>query len=168
MIKKYIINERIRAKEVRLIDDEGKQVGIIEIEKARDLVEKKGLDLLLVSPDANPPVCRMIDFGQFRYEQQKKEKQARKSSKTNVVKELKFSPKISEHDYQVRMTSGKKFLQKGYKIKLSVFFKGREATHPEIGSELLKRYISEIEELGTQEGNFISSRRSIIAFVNPK
>jgi translation initiation factor IF-3 len=109
----------------------------------------------------------LVDFGQFRYEQQKREKQARKSGKTQVLKELKLSPKISEHDYQVRLSSGRKFLQKGYKLKVSVFFKGREMAHPEIGQEILERYIREVEDLGSPEGKFSRAPRSMLIMINP-
>jgi translation initiation factor IF-3 len=122
----------------------------------------------LVSPDAKPPVAKLVDFGQFRYEQQKKEKIAKKSGKNHVLKELKLSPKISEHDYQVRISSGRKFLTKGYKIKVSVFFKGREMAHPEIGREILSRYIQDVSDLGQQEADIIRANRSMLVIINPK
>lgn len=146
---------------------EGEQLGIVGLNDALRLADEKNLDLLLVSPDAVPPVCKLVDFGQFRYEQQKKEKLARKSGKTQVLKELKLSPKISEHDYQVRLVSGRKFLQKGYKLKVAVFFKGREMAHPELGQEILERYIREVEDLGSAEGRMSRAHRSILIMINP-
>ncbi len=126
------------------------------------------LDLLLIAPNSVPPVCKIVDYGQFRYEQKKKDKQSKKASKAQIIKELKLTPKISANDYMVRLNSGIKFLQKGYKIKLSVFFKGREMTHPEIGRAVLTRYLEEIKPYGLPETDIVQSNRSLIVILNPK
>ena len=166
--KNYILNEKIRSKEVRLIDHEGKQIGVVPIEEARKLAEEKGLDLLVVSADAAPPVCRIVDFGQYRYEQQKKDKQSKKGNRTGTVKELKMSPKISAHDYQVRLTSAKKFLQKGLKVKLTVFFRGREITHPELGKEVINKFLEDIKEIGVPESGIATQGKIFGVLINPK
>ncbi len=143
-------------------------MGIVSLENARNLAKEKELDLLLISQEANPPVCKIIDYGQFRYQQQKKEKQARKGVKGQVIKELKMSPKISEHDYQVRLAKGREFLKKRFKVKLSIFFKGREIIHPELGRNLMTRYIGDVSELGTPDSNAISVHKSILVTLSPK
>lgn len=122
----------------------------------------------MISPSATPPVCKIVDFGQFRYEQQKKEKKAKKNTKVQVIKELKLSPKISDHDYNVRLKSGIKFLQKGNLLKIAVFFKGRERSHPELGKDLLKRYTEDIKEYGEVTTGLTQSHRSLYLVINPK
>ncbi|MFC1616821.1 translation initiation factor IF-3 [Candidatus Margulisiibacteriota bacterium] len=165
--KRYIINEQIKANEVRLIDEKGTQIGVVSIEQARSQAEAVGLDLLLISAEAKPPVCRIVDFGQFRYQQQKKDKQSKKSSKTQVLKELKMSPKISEHDYNVRLTSAKKFLGKKYTVKLAIFFKGREITHPQLGKDLINRFLDDVKEVGNAACDMSTSGRIFSVMINP-
>ena len=126
------------------------------------------MDLLVVSDNTTPPVCRIVDFGQYRYEQQKKEKHNKKGGKTGSIKELKMSPKISEHDYQVRVTSAKKFLSKGHKVKLTVFFRGREITHPELGKEIINRFIGDIKEIGAPESSIQTTGKLFGVLFNPK
>ncbi len=161
------MNHQIRAKEVRLIGYEGKQVGVVDIKDAQRQAEDQGLDLLLVTQDANPPVCKIVDIGQYKYEERKKEKQARKGSRQQVVKELKMSPKISDHDYQVRLTQAKKFLDKLYTVKLSIFFKGRAITRKELGVEVIKRFIEDIKEVGTPTSQISSAHRSLCIMFGP-
>jgi len=141
----------------------------VSIERARELATERNLDLLLVSSTTNPPVCRIIDFGQFRYQQQKKEKQSKKSGRnTSTIKELKMSPKISEHDYMVRLTNAKKFLNKGFKVKLTVFFRGREITHPELGKGILERFLEDVKDLGNPESKIMSAGKIFSVVINPK
>lgn len=154
--------------EVRLIGSNGEQVGVVKTKEALSMAKDEGLDLIMISASANPPVCKIINFGQFRYNEQKKEKNAKKNSKVQVIKELKFSPKISEHDYQVRLKSGIKFLKKGNLVKASIFFKGRERSHPEIGKDLLNRYINDIKEYGDVSTGLTYSHRSLYLIINPK
>lgn len=167
-IKKHILNERIRAKEVRLIDENGKQVGVVSIQAALTQAQETGLDLLLVSEAATPPVCKLVNYGQYKYQLRKKEKQARRITKAQVVKELKMRPRISEHDFQVRVNRGIEFLQKGHKIKLTIAFRGREIIHPELGRQVLDRYLVAVKEIGSIEGSVISSNRMLFASINPK
>lgn len=167
-IKQYIINNQIRAKEVRLIDEKGERIGVLPIEKALDLAEEKSLDLLLMSADANPPVCKLVDFEHFRYEQQKKDKLAKKSSKSNVLKELKLSPNISEHDFQVRLTNAKKFLGKRFKVKVTIFFRGRQIAHPELGRQVITRFVEELKEISNLEDRIFMNERLLTATLNPK
>ena len=165
-IKKYIINNRIKAREVRLIDEAGNQVGVVETRVAQEKANAVQLDLVLISETANPPVCKIIDYGQFMYQQKKKEKQSRKSAQ--VTKELKMSPKISDHDYRVRLNRGIDFLKKKYKVKLTIFFRGREIVHQSLGETVLNRYIKEISEYGVADKNITRSGRQMIAIINPK
>jgi len=123
--------------------------------------QNQNLDLLLVTEDSDPPVCKIVDFGQYKYEQQKKEKQAKKNSKTQVVKEVKLSPKISDNDFNVRVKMGQKFLSKGYGIKLTVWFKGREAARKDLGQVVIDRYLEQISETGEAVGTPSYSQRSI-------
>lgn len=167
-IKKYIKNQHIKAKEVRIIGSQGEQLGVMPIQRALDLATTEKLDLLLISDQANPPVCKIVDFGQFRYQQQKKEKLVKKNTRAQVTKELKLSPKISDHDYNVRLKSGIKFLQKGYLIKVAVFFKGREMSHPELGKDLLNRYKEDIKEYGEITTTLTQGHRTLYVVINPK
>jgi translation initiation factor IF-3 len=164
--KKYTVNDRIKAKQVRLIDESGHQFGVINIEEARKVSADKGLDLVLISETSDPPVCKLVNYGQFMYHQKKKEKQSKKSSQ--VTKELKMSPKISEHDYQVRVNHGLKFLGKRYKLKLTIFFRGREIMHSELGYDLANRYIDAIKEIGTAESAPARTGRSLTVMISPK
>ena len=132
------------------------------------MASSEGLDLLLISDASNPPVCKIVNIGQYRYAQQKKEKLAKKNTKIQVIKELKFSPKISDHDYNVRLRSGIKFLQKGNLLKVSVFFKGRERSHPELGKDLLNRYLEDIKEYGEVSTGLTQSHRSLYLIISPK
>jgi translation initiation factor IF-3 len=168
IIKKYKKNEEIRAEKVRIIGADGAQLGILPIQEAKNLAKKENLDLLLLSDQATPPVCKIVNFGQFRYEQQKKDKKNKKNTKTQVIKELKLTPKISEHDYQVRVRNGSKFLQKGYQLKITVFFKGREMTHPELGKDLLNRYKDDIKEYGEAVNDTFQGHRTLYLMINPK
>ena len=153
---------------MRIIGNKGEQIGIVPIDKALELAKSENLDLLLISNQSNPPVCKIVDFGQFKYEQQKKEKRSKKNSKVQVTKELKLSPKISSNDYNVRLTNGIKFLKKGYNIKVLVFFKGREMTHPEIGKDLLKRFKDDIIQFGDEITKVTFAHRSMYMILGPK
>ena len=140
----------------------------MSLQSAIDMAKGQDLDLLLISDQADPPVCKIVNFGQFRYQQQKKEKKAKKNTKTQTIKELKLTPKISDHDYNVRLKNGIKFLQKGYLIKIAVFFKGREMTHPEIGKNLLNRYKEDIKEYGDVSTALTQGHRTLYFVINPK
>jgi translation initiation factor IF-3 len=153
------VNERIRVREIRVIDDTGQQIGIMPPPQALALAREKGLDLVEISPTANPPVCRIMDYGKFQYLEQKRQRQAKKHQKVIEVKEIKFRPKVDEHDYQFKKKHIERFLEDGDKVKATIFFRGREMAHPEIGRRILERLIEDLAEVATpetmprQEGN---------------
>lgn len=136
--------------------------------EARGIAQEQNLDILLVTGDSSPPVCKLINFGQFKYEQQKKDRRARKNSKAQVLKELKLSPKISEHDYQVRINSCLKFLKKSYNVKLAVQFKGRENARTEIGRDLLLRFLDDVKEYGVASSEISKGNRSLFVMICAK
>lgn len=150
--KQFIrINERIRAREVRVIDDAGNQLGILPPFEALKIARERGLDLVEVSPNAVPPVCRIQDYGKFLYEKDKSERAARKKQKVIVVKEVKFSVTVDEHDYQTKKNQAVRFLGEGDKVKASLRFKGRQMAHRELGYNIINRLIQDIGEAGTVE-----------------
>jgi translation initiation factor IF-3 len=145
------INERIRAREIRVIDDAGQQLGIMPPQQALTIARQKGLDLVEVSAAAVPPVCRIMDFGRFQYMEQKRARQAKKHQKVIEIKEIKFRPKVDEHDYTFKKKHIERFLDEGDKVKATVFFRGREIAHPEIGKRILERLIQELGEVAIAE-----------------
>ncbi|WP_440486732.1 translation initiation factor IF-3, partial [Salipiger bermudensis] len=145
------VNDRIRAPEIRLIGAEGENLGVQPPRRAMELAEQAGLDLVEISPNANPPVCKIMDFGKFKYEQQKRESEARKKQKIIEVKEVKFRPGTDIHDYDVKMRNVLKFLEKGDKVKITLRFRGREMAHQNLGRELLERVAEDVKELGKVE-----------------
>ena len=161
------INEEIREKEVRLIDSEGQQLGIMSLQKALDAAEEKGLDLVNISPKDNPPVCKIMDYGKFRFEQAKKEKEAKKNQRIVEVKEIRFSPKIDVHDFEVKARNATKFLTGGDKVKVTVRFRGREMAHTEIGENLLKRFAEECADVAVMDKPPKLEGRQMIMFLAP-
>jgi translation initiation factor IF-3 len=151
-----------------LIDADGARLGVVTLEEARRIAEQKDLDVLLISDNIEPPVCKLVDFEHFRYEQQKKDKQQKKGGKNQVTKELKLSPNISDHDYLVRLNSAKKFLTKKYKVKATLFFKGRQITHPELGKEVMMKFMNDLKELGIPESTSLNTERVLTVNINPK
>jgi len=145
------INHQIRAKEVRVVDESGKQIGVMPIEEARARAEEAGLDLVEIAPNADPPVCKIIDYGKFKYQLSKKAQEARKNQKTTQLKEIKFRPKIDEHDYQFKKNHIIRFLTAGHMVKVTVMFRGREMVHTEMGRRILDRLIVDLEELARVE-----------------
>ncbi|MBU5265614.1 translation initiation factor IF-3 [Virgibacillus proomii] len=145
------VNEKIRAREVRLIDANGDQLGVKSRHEALEIAQKRNLDLVLVAPNAKPPVCRIMDYGKYRFEQQKKEKEARKKQKVINVKEVRFTPGIGDHDFETKLKNARKFLQKGDKVKAAVRFRGRAITHKELGREVLDRFAEEVKDIATVE-----------------
>jgi translation initiation factor IF-3 len=134
-----------------VIDDEGEQLGVMTPQEALTIARGKGLDLVEVSPTAQPPVCRITDYGRFQYEEQKRTRQAKKKQKTIEIKEIKFRPKVDEHDYQFKKKHVERFLAHGDKVKATIFFRGREMAHPEFGRHILNRLVEELAEVATQE-----------------
>lgn len=163
-----MVNEEIRVKEVRLIGVEGEQLGVKPIREAMQLATELNLDLVNVAPTAKPPVCRIMDYGKFRYEQQKKEKEARKNQKVVELKEVRFSATIDEHDYQTKLRNVVKFLNEQDKVKCTVRFRGREITHASIGQKVLERVARETEELSAMERRPKLEGRSMIMILTPK
>ncbi|MYL41557.1 MULTISPECIES: translation initiation factor IF-3 [Virgibacillus] len=145
------VNEKIRAREVRLIDANGDQLGVKSRQEALDIAQTRNLDLVLVAPNAKPPVCRIMDYGKYRFEQQKKEKEARKKQKVINVKEVRFTPGIGDHDFETKLKQARKFLTKGDKVKAAVRFRGRAITHKDLGREVLDRFAEEVKDIATIE-----------------
>jgi translation initiation factor IF-3 len=150
-VKTVRINERIRVPQVRLIDQDGNMVGITATREALEIARDRGFDLVEVSPGASPPVCRIMDYGKYKYEQSKKAKRAKKKQHIMHVKEIKMRPKIETHDYGFKMNHARKFLEHNNKVKFSLIFRGREVTHPDIGLNILKRVAEELSEIATVE-----------------
>lgn len=161
------MNHSIRAREVRLISADGEQLGIKPTREALQLAMDADLDLVNVAPNAKPPVCRIMDYGKYRYEMQKKEKEARKNQKTVELKEVRFSSKIEEHDYQTKLRNVVKFLKAGDKVKCQVRFRGREITHAEIGKRVLERVATDTKEYGQMERRPKLEGRNMIMILNP-
>ncbi|MCA0147352.1 translation initiation factor IF-3 [Rossellomorea vietnamensis] len=165
--KDMILNETIRAREVRLIDQNGEQLGIKSKNEALEIAERVNLDLVLVAPNAKPPVARIMDYGKFKFEQQKKEKEARKNQKIINLKEVRLSPTIDEHDFNTKLRNARKFLEKGDKVKASIRFKGRAITHKEIGQRVLDRFSDECKDVATVESKPKMDGRSMFLVLAP-
>ena len=161
------INDRIRAPEIRLIGAEGENLGVVHPAKALDLAEEAGLDLVEISPNATPPVCKIMDYGKFKYETQKKEAEARKKQKIIEIKEVKFRPGTDTHDYDVKMRNVYKFLDNGDKVKVTLRFRGREMAHQELGRELLQRIAEDVEEHGKIENMPKMEGRQMVMMIGP-
>jgi translation initiation factor IF-3 len=144
------MNERIRHPQVRVIGDDGEQIGILSSRDALAMARERGLDLIEVAPQAQPPVCRIIDYGKFKYEQAKKDRESSKKHKQSDLKGIKMFPHIDQHDFDVKVRSALKFLQEGDKVKVTVAFKGREITHPEFGRQQMEKIIAAAAEVGGQ------------------
>lgn len=163
-----MLNEQIRDKEVRLIDEDGSPLGIVPLKEAMDVATSKNLDLVKIAPKANPPVCKVLDYGKFLFEQSKKEKENRKNQKTIVVKEVWMKPKIEENDFNTKAKHAQRFLQDGNKVKVGIRFRGREMQYTAIGKKLLERFIENMTEYGEVEKNPRLEGRNMIVYINPK
>ncbi|HMD51775.1 MAG TPA: translation initiation factor IF-3 [Solirubrobacteraceae bacterium] len=161
------INERIRVPEVRLIDDEGKQIGVLKTAEALQFAQERELDLVEVAPEARPPVCRVLDYSKYKYEQAQKVKQARKHQQQITVREIKFRPKIAEHDYDTKKHHVERFLRHKDKVKVTIMFRGREVTHPERGTAILDRLADELSELGVVEQRPMQEGRNMTMMMAP-
>ncbi len=166
--KDMMVNDGIRAREVRLIGANGDQLGIKSRQEALEIATRANLDLVLVAPNAKPPVCRIMDYGKFRFEQQKKDKEARKNQKIINLKEVRLSPTIDEHDFNTKLRNARKFLEKGDKVKASIRFKGRAITHKGIGQKVLDRFSAECADLSTIESHPKMDGRSMFLVLAPK
>ncbi len=162
------INEEIRDKEVRVIDNSGQQLGVMPAQEALKLAEEQDLDLVKIAPGANPPVCKIMDYGKFRFEQAKKEKEARKNQKVVEVKEIRMSPGIDTNDFNVKLKNAQKFLADGDRVKVTVRFRGREMAHTNIGEQLLVKFGEECSQIATVEKNPKLDGRHMTMFLSPK
>ena len=162
------MNDDIRVPEVRLIGDDGEQVGVVPTARALEMAVEAGLDLVEVSPDAKPPVCRIMDYGKFVFEQRKKQSVAKKKQKQVQVKEIKFRPGTEEGDYQVKLRNLTRFLDDGDRVKVTLRFRGREMAHQELGRDLLKRIEGDLSELGTVEQFPRMEGRQMVMLIAPK
>jgi translation initiation factor IF-3 len=161
------INERIRVPEVRLIDEEGKQLGVLSRDEALDYARERDLDLVEVAPDARPPVCRVLDYSKYKYEQEQKQKAARKHQQNINVREIKFRPKIAQHDYDTKKGHVERFLKHRDKVKVTIMFRGREMTHPERGEAILNRLADDLGELAVIEQRPTQDGRNMTMMLAP-
>jgi translation initiation factor IF-3 len=162
------VNDRIRSPEIRLIGADGENIGVVTPARAMALAEEAGLDLVEISPNAEPPVCKIMDFGKFKYETQKREAEARKKQKIIEIKEIKFRPGTDTHDYEVKMRSVMKFLEEGDKVKVTLRFRGREMAHQELGLELLNRVAADVGDAGKIESMPRLEGRQMVMMIGPK
>jgi len=162
------MNEQIRAAEVRLIGENGEQFGVVSSAEALRMAQEADLDLVMIAPQATPPVCKIIDFGKFKFEQSKKEKENRKHQKVQVIKEIRLSSNIGEHDILAKAKNAIKFLTDGEKVKISIRFRGREITHSELGRKVLLAFVERVKEYGEMEGAPKLEGRSMHLMISPK
>ncbi len=166
--KDFLLNEEIREKEIRVIGSDNEQLGILPTKEALRLAEEKELDLVMIAPTANPPVCRIMDYGKFLYEQSKKDKEAKKKQKVVDIKEVRLSPTIEEHDVTIKANNARRFLQEGDKVKVTVRFRGREADYSHIGFEILKSFSDRLEEVCIIEKPAKLEGKNMIMILAPK
>ncbi|GFN23153.1 translation initiation factor IF-3 [Thermanaeromonas sp. C210] len=162
------MNGEIRAREVRLVGTDGQQLGIMPLREALRIAHEQGLDLVEVAPQARPPVCRIMDFGKYKYEQSKREREARKKQRIIDVKEVKLRPGIEEHDFQVKARNALRFLEDGDKVKVTIMFRGREISHPELGEKLCWRLADQVSELASVERPPKLEGRNMVMILAPK
>ncbi|MEY2340899.1 translation initiation factor IF-3 [Acidithiobacillus sp. IBUN Pt1247-S3] len=166
--KEVRINREILAAKVRLIGDEGEQLGIVPLHEALATAEEADLDLVEIAPQAVPPVCRVMDYGKFRFQESKRQHDARKKQKQSQVKEIKFRPRTDEADYQIKLRNIIRFLEDGDRTKITLRFRGREMSHPELGMELLNRVEADLQELGVVEQRPRMEGRQMVMVIAPK
>src|SRR4051812_21032163 len=162
------VNEEIAVPSVRLVDEQGRMVGVVSRNEALTMADQAGLDLVEVAPGADPPVCKILDYGKYKYEEQKRKNEARKKQKVIEVKEIKLRPNIDDHDYEVKMRSMKRFLEEGDKVKVTLRFRGREMAHMELGHQLLARVRTDFEEHAKVEQDARSEGRQIVMVLAPR
>lgn len=162
------VNEEIRVREARVIDSNGQQLGIIPVREGMRVAAEQGLDLVEVAPQAKPPVCRIMDYGKYKYEQSKKERDARKKQRVINVKEVKIRPRIEEHDFQVKVRNARRFLTDGDKVKVTLMFRGREITYAALGHDLCMKFYKELEEQASMEKEPKVEGRNMIMVLVPR
>lgn len=167
-INDLMINDEIRDREVRLVGDDGEQLGVMPLRQAMDLAEEKQMDLVKIAPQAKPPVCKLMDYGKFRFEQSKREREIRKNQKVITIKEVHLSATIQDHDVDVKYRNAVKFLQEGDKVKVSIRFRGRQIAHAEIGLAVMNSFAERIKEYGIVERRPLVEGRNMIMILAPK
>jgi translation initiation factor IF-3 len=167
IVKKLRINREIRAHEVRLVGEKGEQLGIMPLDQAREIARNRNLDLVEVAATAVPPVCRLLDYGKYKYQQAKKEREFRKGQKVVTVREVRLRPKIGNHDFESKARIAKKLLDGGDKVKITVQFRGREITHPDLGWKLLQRMAETLKEVSSVDGQPLMEGRRMNVVLSP-
>ena len=167
-INDLMINEEIRDREVRVVDQNGEQLGVMPIRQALEMAEEMQLDLVKIAPQARPPVCKIMDYGKYRFEQSKKEREFRKNQKVITVKEVRLSATIEDHDIDVKLKNAIKFLKEGNKVKATIRFRGRQITHSEIGRQVMTEFAERIKEYGTVDKAPMIEGRNMSMFISPK
>ncbi len=162
------MNERIRASSIRLVGADGEQIGVVSVEEALEIAREQGYDLVEVAPKAAPPVCRIMDYGKYKYEQSKRAKEAKKHQHVIHVKEMKFRPKTEDHDYQFKLKHVKKFLTEGNKAKMTVRFRGREMAHKELGRKILEKLVQDTQDIAVVEQEPKMEGRTMTLVLGPK
>lgn len=162
------VNERIRAREIRVIGENGEQIGVVPANEGLKLAKEKNLDLVEVAPTAKPPVCRIMDYSKYKYDQEKKERLARKKQRVIHIKEIRLKPNIEEHDYQTKLHHLQRFLKRGDKVKVALMFRGREMAHVDVGRQLMDRLMKDLSEVGEVERPPILEGRFMVMFMAPK
>ena len=168
IIKELRVNERVKGTEFRLVGEKGEQLGVMLLYQAREVAKKHNLDLVEVAPAAKPPVCRLMDYGKYKYEQTRKEREARKTQKLSLLREVRLRPKIGEHDFIAKERSVKRFLEGGDKVKVTVMFRGRENAHPELGLRLLDRVSESFKEVAMVEKQPTRERARLHIILSPQ
>ena len=168
ILKHIRVNQRIRAKDLRVIGPEAEQLGVVTAQRALELAEEYGLDLVEVAPTANPPVCRIMDFSKYKYDQEKKERRVKKSQKISVLKQIRVKPHIDEHDYQTKLKQTIGFLNKKDKVKVNLFFQGREMSFRDKGKVVLERFVTDTSELASVEKDVFMEGRVMSIVLSPK
>lgn len=161
------INDAIRARQLRVIDDEGEQLGILSLDDALRIADERGLDLVEVSPNAEPPVCRIMDYGKYKYQASKRAAEAKKKTAKVELKEVKMRPKTEEHDYNFKLKNARRFLEDGNKVKVTIMFRGREVTHPEFGRRLLEKVVVDVQDIATVEATPKMAGRFMSMVIGP-
>jgi len=167
IVKKLRVNERIIAREVRLVGEKGEQLGVMPLNQAQEIARKQNLDLVEVAATTVPSVCRLLDYGKYKYEQTKKERQARRSQKISLLREVRLRPRIDNHDLEAKTRLARKLLNEGDKVKVSVMFRGREITHADIGWRLLQRMIESLKEVASLERQPSMDGRRMVMILSP-
>jgi translation initiation factor IF-3 len=168
IVKAWPINQQIRAAEVLLIGEEGERIGVTPLTQALQIAQEKRVDLVEVAPNATPPVCRLIDYGRYKYQQAKKEREAHKGQRSTLVREIRIRPKIDRHDLEAKIRLVERLLAEDNKVKVSVFFRGREITHPELGKQILQKVLSQLEEVATVKQPLDVVGKSLSITFSPK